>query len=418
MSTNRQFEHRIPAATLEPRVTLLRRYSLKITKVTPWLIEAPGPYLDTANDNRTPENREYVFVEVCTDEGITGWGEITGTSYISNRTVCAALKHISELVAGDDPRLIEMIWNKIFRSFTYMGSRGATTNIISGIDIALWDIRGKVLGLPISELFGGPVRDGIPIYCHPNDGSSVEDMAQHAKAIFETGQTSMKTDPWYPHHEEEKNGYLTGKLSAEAEALGADRIAAMREAVGPNIEILIDCHGRFDAPTAIRLARTLEPYDIFWFEEPVPVESTHALRQVRDNVNVPICVGERIHTRWELIPILENELADFVMPDVTWTGGITEIKKMATMAEAYYVPISPHDASGPVNVLAGAHVMASVPNLYRVETSRAKLNAYDVFIDHPLDIRGDKIYLSDRPGLGIELDRNYMRANALEGYRD
>jgi len=418
MSTNRQFEHRIPAATLEPRVTLLRRYSLKITKVTPWLIEAPGPYLDTANDNRTPENREYVFVEVCTDEGITGWGEITGTSYISNRTVCAALKHISELVAGDDPRLIEMIWNKIFRSFTYMGSRGATTNIISGIYIALWDIRGKVLGLPISELFGGPVRDGIPIYCHPNDGSSVEDMAQHAKAIFETGQTSMKTDPWYPHHEEEKNGYLTGKLSAEAEALGADRIAAMREAVGPNIEILIDCHGRFDAPTAIRLARTLEPYDIFWFEEPVPVESTHALRQVRDNVNVPICVGERIHTRWELIPILENELADFVMPDVTWTGGITEIKKMATMAEAYYVPISPHDASGPVNVLAGAHVMASVPNLYRVETSRAKLNAYDVFIDHPLDIRGDKIYLSDRPGLGIELDRNYMRANALEGYRD
>jgi galactonate dehydratase len=391
---------------------------LKITKVTPWLIEAPGPYLDTANDNRTPENREYVFVEVCTDEGITGWGEITGTSYISNRTVCAALKHISELVAGDDPRLIEMIWNKIFRSFTYMGSRGATTNIISGIYIALWDIRGKVLGLPISELFGGPVRDGIPIYCHPNDGSSVEDMAQHAKAIFETGQTSMKTDPWYPHHEEEKNGYLTGKLSAEAEALGADRIAAMREAVGPNIEILIDCHGRFDAPTAIRLARTLEPYDIFWFEEPVPVESTHALRQVRDNVNVPICVGERIHTRWELIPILENELADFVMPDVTWTGGITEIKKMATMAEAYYVPISPHDASGPVNVLAGAHVMASVPNLYRVETSRAKLNAYDVFIDHPLDIRGDKIYLSDRPGLGIELDRNYMRANALEGYRD
>ena len=418
MSTNRQFEHRIPAATSEPRVTLLRRYSLKITKVTPWLIEAPGPYLDTANDNRTPENREYVFVEVCTDEGITGWGEITGTSYISNRTVYAALKHISELVAGDDPRLIEMIWNKIFRSFTYMGSRGATTNIISGIYIALWDIRGKVLGLPISELFGGPVRDGIPIYCHPNDGSSVEDMAQHAKAIFETGQTSMKTDPWYPHHEEEKNGYLTGKLSAEAEALGADRIAAMREAVGPNIEILIDCHGRFDAPTAIRLARTLEPYDIFWFEEPVPVESTHALRQVRDNVNVPICVGERIHTRWELIPILENELADFVMPDVTWTGGITEIKKMATMAEAYYVPISPHDASGPVNVLAGAHVMASVPNLYRVETSRAKLNAYDVFIDHPLDIRGDKIYLSDRPGLGIELDRDYMRANALEGYRD
>ena len=190
----------------------------------------------------------------------------------------------------------------------------------------------------------------------------------------------------------------------------------MREVVGPDIEILIDCHGRFDAPTAIRLARTLEPYDIFWFEEPVPVESTHALKQVRENVNVPICVGERIHTRWEFLPILENELADFIMPDVTWTGGISESKKIATMAEAYYVPISPHDASGPINVLAGAHVMASVPNHYRVETFKAKLNAYDEFIDHPLDIRGDKIYLSDRPGLGVELDKDYMRAHVIEGY--
>ncbi len=391
---------------------------MKITKVTPWLISAPAPYLDTANDNKEPRQREYVFIEVSTDEGITGWGEITGTLPVANRSVCAALRHVSDLIEGDDPRLIEMIWNKIFRSFTYMGSRGATTNIISAIDIALWDIRGKVLGLPISELFGGPVRDGVPIYCHPQNGSSIEEMVQHVKAIVETGQKALKLDPFQPHHEEESNGYLTGKLSAESENLGADRIAAIREAVGPDIEVMIDCHGRFDAPTAIRLAKALEPYNIWWFEEPVPVESTHALRQVRENVDVPICVGERLHTRWEFVPILENELADFIMPDVTWTGGISEIKKIATMAEAYYVPISPHDASGPVNVLAGAHAMASVPNHYRVETSRAKLNAYDEYIDHPLDIRGDKIYLSDRPGLGIELDRDYMRGHALEGYRD
>jgi|TARA_B100002003_G_scaffold242637_1_gene265904 galactonate dehydratase len=391
---------------------------LKITKVTPWLISAPAPYLDTANDNKEPRQREYVFIEVSTDEGITGWGEITGTLPVANRSVCAALRHVSDLIEGDDPRLIEMIWNKIFRSFTYMGSRGATTNIISAIDIALWDIRGKVLGLPISELFGGPVRDGVPIYCHPQNGSSIEEMVQHVKAIVETGQKALKLDPFQPHHEEESNGYLTGKLSAESENLGADRIAAIREAVGPDIEVMIDCHGRFDAPTAIRLAKALEPYNIWWFEEPVPVESTHALRQVRENVGVPICVGERLHTRWEFVPILENELADFIMPDVTWTGGISEIKKIATMAEAYYVPISPHDASGPVNVLAGAHAMASVPNHYRVETSRAKLNAYDEYIDHSLDIRGDKIYLSDRPGLGIELDRDYMRGHALEGYRD
>ena len=231
-----------------------------------------------------------------------------------------------------------------------------------------------MLGLPISELFGGPVREGVPIYCHPQNGSSIENTVQHVRAIVDTGHEALKLDPWQPKHEEESNGYLSGKLSAEAERLGTERVAAIREAVGPDIEVLIDCHGRFDVPTAIRLGKALEPYDIFWFEEPVPVESIHALRQVREKVSVPICVGERLHTRWEFVPILENELADFIMPDVTWTGGISEMKKIATMAEAYYVPISPHDASGPISVLAGAHVMASVPNHYCVETSRGKLD--------------------------------------------
>ena len=389
---------------------------MKITKVTPWLIEAPLSYLDTADDDKdSGVMREYLFVEVSTDEGITGWGEVTAKGPRA-RPICAGLKHVSDLIEGDDPRLIEKIWNKIFRAYTFMGSRGLTTNMISAVDIALWDIRGKVLGLPVSELFGGPVRDGVPIYCHPKNGSSVEDTAQHARAIVETGQKAMKLDPFVPKHEEELDGYLTGKLSAESENLGVERIAAIREAVGPDIELMVDCHGRFDVPTAIRLGRALEPYTLTWFEEPVPVESIHALRQVRENVGVPICVGERHHTRWDFVPVLENELADFIMPDVTWTGGISEIKKIATMAEAYYIPISPHDAGGPINVLAGAHAMASVPNHYRVETWRARLNSYDVMIDHPLDIRGDKIYLSDRPGLGIEMDKDYMRAHVIEGY--
>ena len=389
---------------------------MKITKVTPWLIEAPLSYLDTADDDKdSGVMREYLFVEVSTDEGITGWGEVTAKGPRA-RPICAGLKHVSDLIEGDDPRLIEKIWNKIFRAYTFMGSRGLTTNMISAVDIALWDIRGKVLGLPVSELFGGPVRDGVPIYCHPKNGSSVEDTAQHAKAIVETGQKAMKLDPFVPKHEEESDGYLTGKLSAESENLGVERIAAIREAVGPDIELMVDCHGRFDVPTAIRLGRALEPYTLTWFEEPVPVESIHALRQVRENVGVPICVGERHHTRWDFVPVLENELADFIMPDVTWTGGISEIKKIATMAEAYYIPISPHDAGGPINVLAGVHAMASVPNHYRVETSRARQNSYDVMIDHPLDIRGDKIYLSDRPGLGIEMDKDYMRAHVIEGY--
>ncbi len=391
---------------------------MQITKITPWLISAPSPYLDTAEDSRSRRhNREYLFVEVNTDERVTGWGEVTCTRDKANRGVASIIGHVSELLEGDDPKNIEKIWHKLFRHFTYMGSRGATTSVISGIDIALWDIRGKVLGQPVYELLGGPVRDAVDVYCHPEDGATPEALAQHCKAIKETGQKALKTDPWHPHHPDEIDGYMSGRLTEEAEALGVARIAAAREAVGPDFEILIDNHARFDVPTAIRLAKALEPYNIFWFEEPVGVENNTALKQVRDSTDIPICVGERIHTRWEFAQIFEEGLADFVMPDITWTGGVSELKKICTQAEVYYIPVSPHDASGPINVIAGAQVMITVPNCYRVETSRAKLNAYDEFIDTPLDIRADKIHLDPtRPGIGVELDVDYMRAHALDGF--
>src|SRR4029453_6419101 len=173
-------------------------------------------------------------------------------------------------------------------------------------------------------------------------------------------------------------------MSAAGEQEGADIIAAIREAVGPEVEILIDAHALYNVPTAVRLAQRLAPYRITWFEEPVPPESYHALRQVRDQVPTRICVGERLHTRFEFVPIFEHRLADFVMPDVTWTGGITELKKIATMAEAYYVPITPHDASGPVNVMAGAQVMMTVPNFYRLEARRVNMSFYNAFLKEPL----------------------------------
>ena len=388
---------------------------MKITNIRPWLISAPRPFLGTAGDSGgEPANREYLFVQVDTDEGVTGWGEITCTRDHANRAVASMVRHVSDLLSGDDPSEIERIWHKVFRHFTYMGSRGATTNVISGIDIALWDIRGKVLGVPLYDLLGGKVRDAVDVYCHPEDGVTPVELAQHCAAINATGQTSLKTDPWHPHHPEEADGYMSGRLTDEAEALGVERIALAREAVGPEFEILIDNHARFDVPTAIRLAKALEPYNIFWFEEPVAVESNTALKQVRDAVNVPICVGERLHTRWECVQILEQGLADFLMPDITWTGGVSELKKICTLAETYYIPVSPHDASGPINVISGAHVMITVPNCYRVETSRADLSAYNAFIDVPLDIRGDKIWLdADRPGLGLNLDIEYMEGHEV-----
>ena len=167
----------------------------------------------------------------------------------------------------------------------------------------------------------------------------------------------------------------------------------------------------YNVPTAVRLSNKMAEYGIHWFEEPVPAESWKALKQVKEETSVPISVGERLHTRWEVVPILENGLTDFLMPDVTWTGGITELKKISAMAEAYYVPMTPHDASGPINILSGAHVMMTVPNFYKLETSRYDLSGYNVFIDAPLDIRKGHLHVPDRPGLGVELDVDFLAAH-------
>jgi galactonate dehydratase len=381
---------------------------MKITGVRPWLVEAGATFWG-----------EYLFVEVTTDEGITGWGEITTTTKLANRALCAILRQISGVLVGEDPAEIERLWHKLFRSFTYMGSRGAAVECVSGIDIALWDIRGKALNKPIYELLGGPVRDSISLYTHPDQTNftSKEGVVAEIRAIVDSGHTALKFDP-FPYQggdRERRDGYLDGSMTRQDERKAAELTTLIRETAGPDVEILIDAHGRFDVPTAIRLCRTLEEAgNIDWFEEPCPPESLNALKQVREKVSAAISVGERGHTKWDFVPILENKLADFIMPDVTWTGGITELKKISALCEAYYVPVSPHDASGPINVVAGAQVMMTVPNFYRVETSRWDLSKYNEFIVTPLDNSNGALKLSRAPGLGIEMNRAFLEANEVD----
>ena len=387
---------------------------MKITGVRPWLVKAQGTYWG-----------EYLFVEVTTDEGVTGWGEITTTTKIANRALCAILRQLGRMIEGEDPAEIERIWHRLFRSFTYMGSRGAAVECVSGIDIALWDMRGKGLGRPIYELRGGPVRDEISLYTHPDQSrfTTKEGVVAEIRAIVDSGHTALKFDP-FPYQgardadgvpREHRDGYLDGSMTRREEREAAELTALIRETAGPDVDVLIDAHGRFDVPTAIRLCNALvEAGDIDWFEEPVPPESYKALSLVRDKVGAAISVGERGHTRWDFVPIFENKLADYVMPDVTWTGGITELKKIATLAEAYFIPVSPHDASGPINVVAGAQVMMTVPNFYRLETSRWDLGGYNDFILTPLDNSNGSLKLSRAPGLGIEMNRAFLEANEIE----
>lgn len=387
---------------------------MKIKGVTPWLVEASGSYWG-----------EYLFVEVTTDEGVSGWGEITTTTKLANRALCAVLTQIGNAIAGEDPAQIELLWHKIFRSFTYMGSRGAAVECLSAIDIALWDIRGKRLGQPIYELLGGAVRDAIALYTHPDQSkfTSREGVVAEIRAIVDSGHTALKLDP-FPYQgakcpngrpREQNEGYLDGAMTRKDEREAAELTALIRDTVGPDVEVLIDAHGRFDVPTAIRLCRTLEEAgSIDWFEEPVPPESLSALRQVRDKVGAAISWGERGHTKWDFVPVLEGRLADYIMPDVTWTGGITELKKISALCEAYYIPVSPHDASGPINVVAGAQVMMTVPNFYKLETSEWNLGKYDPMLLTPLDNSNGSLKLPKKPGLGLEMNLDWLAAHRIE----
>ena len=290
---------------------------MKITSVRPWVVARPPVPGEMGEVASNP----YVFVQVDTDAGITGWGEITTyPGSVANRLIAGVIREASELVVGEDPSRIEALWNKLFRQFTYTGTRGAISAMISGIDIALWDIRGKALGQPVYKLLGGEVRGRIALYTHPPRPDTPEKAAADALEIVESGHRALKLDPFWEEMADKSTSYLDGQIRPETAAKAVEIIAAIREAVGPEIEVLIDAHGNFNVPTAVYLAQSLAPYGIHWFEEPVPPESYHALKQVRDQVPVRICVGERLHTRFEFLPVFEGNLADFVMPDVTWTG--------------------------------------------------------------------------------------------------
>ena len=199
--------------------------------------------------------------------------------------------------------------------------------------------------------------------------------------------------------------------SAAGASYAEDLMSEFRTAVGPEIELMIDAHGNFDVSTATELCNRMMKFDLTWFEEPLQPESLDAHRQLRSNTDINLCIGERKYTRWDFAPYLQEGLVNYIMPDICWTGGISEKKRIAVLAETYYVPISPHDASGAFNVITGAHVLMNVPNIYRLEMSDHSLENYNSVITSPLDIRNGQLYLPDKPGLGYELDHDFINSH-------
>ncbi|HET7572625.1 MAG TPA: mandelate racemase/muconate lactonizing enzyme family protein [Gaiellaceae bacterium] len=352
----------------------------------------------------------WVFLQVHTDEGVTGVGECSNFPRKGNSLVVAGLEAVKDGLIGRDPARIEAIWHDLFRQFTFLGSRGLASTIASGVDMALWDIKGKVLGRPVHDLLGGAVRDSVALYTHPG-GASWQETVERAARLASEGWQGFKFDP-FAGSGPRVTSYLDGELSKAAIHDAARLIEEVREGVGPDVEILIDFHGNYNVTTALRCIRALEPYDITWFEEPLQPEHTDGLRQLRAQTDAPLCVGERHYTRWDFLPILRDGLANFLMPDVCWTGGISELRKIATMAETYAVPVAPHGALGPLQAIAGSHAMLVTPNFFRLEIlGPGWLELYAEATNDALDIREGQLYLSDRPGLGVELNEDWLRAH-------
>lgn len=349
----------------------------------------------------------WLFVEVETDEGVSGIGECT--DYAVNSHLVRGIEAIKPLVVGSDPKNIEEIWQRIFHVNSDLNGRGYISHLISAIDIALWDIKGKVLGVPVYDLLGGAVRESVPLYTHVRDisaGQGIETMQEEARLTMAAGYQAIKTDPFPNRRTMGETFYganMVERIEPKAIAEAVEWMEALRETVGPDYEILVDAHARMDVASAIKAANAIEHIDLVWFEEPTHVENHNALRQIRENTNVPLCVGERHFTRWDYDEILRDRLVDFIMPDIAWCGGISEIRRIASMAEIQYINVSPHDALGPVAIAASFQASIAIPNLYREECLHTWFETFEKIITPMFDVRDGSIFPNGRPGLGIEL---------------
>lgn len=371
---------------------------MKITDVKVWLVEGV--------------KYNWTFLKIYTDEGITGIGE--ATNWPGSQIVEAAAKELGQRIIGLNPMKIDFIWTKLYKDLNWVGPYGASMCAISGIDMALLDLKGKALGVPVYDLLGGAFRTKISLYANywfTNGGHNAHDYATQAIEVKKAGFTGLKFDP-FAHtnyfYGEDLQSNLSLSKSQQDKAIEVS--TAVREAIGEDMDIMIETHGMLNIKVAVAMAKRLAELDITWYEEPVGPENPDALRALRERIDpsVSICVGERHYTRHGIRPILEKHICDVIMPDITRCGGPSEMKRMATMAETYNVMVAPHNPNGPLSTLASAHVCASIPNFFRQEFIFKDVPWRDTVIDHPLDIVKGQIILSKRPGLGVDLIEEEM----------
>jgi galactonate dehydratase len=340
----------------------------------------------------------WVFLKMHTDADIVGWGEpiVEGWS----RTVARAVEEMGRYLIGKDPRRVEHHWQAIYRGGFYRGGP-VLTSALSGLEHAMWDIKGKALGVPVHELLGGAVRDRIRVYCHvrwSDRESYLNPKTDRAAESFSAVKTSLFDEV----------RFVESKAFVDEVAR---RMADLRKAVGDEVDIGVDFHGRVSPATAIELAAAIEPYHPMFIEEPVLPENVDELARVARSTRVPIATGERLFTKWAFREVLEKQAAVILQPDLSHAGGIFEVRKIAAMAEAHYAVIAPHCPLGPISLAAGLQVDACTPNFLCQE----QVTLGDRYLKQPFEVQDGYVPVPQGPGLGIEVDEEAVKEGAYDG---
>ncbi len=350
----------------------------------------------------------WLFLKVTTSDGTVGWGEpvVEGRA----KTVRAAVEELMEnYLLGEDPSRIEHHWQRLYRGGFYRGGP-VLMSAIAGIDQALWDIKGKRFDAPVYELLGGAARDRLRVYQWIG-GDRPADVGEAAREKVADGFTALKM-----------NGTAELRRIDSPAAVDAarDRLAAVREAVGDEVDIGVDFHGRVSKPMAKRLVAALEPYEPFFVEEPVLPEHNDALPEIAQHTTIPIATGERMFSRWDFKELFEQGVVDLIQPDLSHAGGITEVKKIASMAEAYDVAVAPHCPLGPIALASCVQVDACTPNVLIQEQSldihyNETSDVLDYLADPDVfDYEDGSVDIPDGPGLGVEIDEEYVKRQSEE----
>ena len=367
---------------------------MRITRIEPILFDAGL-------------GRVWLFVRVETDEGISGLGESTTTEPFM---AAAVLRRVGESLVGEDASRIQDLWQRTYRRHFNVRGGPLLLCAMSGIEHALWDIKGKVAGLPVYELLGGKLRDRVPAYVNHMFFAGLSEPAAYEERAAEAvarGYRAIKIDPF---------GTARDQLSREEFRHAMAMIRAVRDAAGPDVEIAIDSHAKFAMATAIKIGRALEAFDPLFFEEPVPPENVEAMRKVRESVRVPIATGERLYTKWGFRALLEAQAAEIIQVDVAHCGGILEARLIAGMAETYYVQLAPHSWYGPVSLAASLHLDACIPNVLIQECAvpHEEPPQQRDLLTTPLEFIDGHLVIPTGPGLGIELHDEVVARHRLD----